>query len=66
MAEIQALVQGATSNEQTVLNLPKQLYLAFAKATQLIYWPTLSPDQVERMFIDQVIDPNAETFASRN
>lgn len=64
MAEIQALVQGATSNEQTVLNLPKQLYLAFAKATQLIYWPTLSPDQVERMFIDQVIDPNAETFAS--
>lgn len=63
MATVHGLVQSATNNELRQINLPKKIYQAFAAATQYIYWPTLSPDQIERMFIDQVVDPNAKTFA---
>lgn len=62
MADIQTIVAGATSNQQQVINLPKLLYVKFAELTQLIYWPTFAPDQVERMFLDQVVDKNAATF----
>lgn len=63
VATVHSIVQAATNNEIRQINLPKQVYKAFATATQFIYWPTVSPDQVERMFIDQVVDPHAQTFA---
>jgi len=34
--------------------LPKPAALALAKLGQFIWWPTLSPDEVERRFIDDV------------
>lgn len=63
MAQIHSMVQDATSNEIRQINLPKEAYKLFATLTQLIYWPTVSPDQVERMFINQKIDETASTFA---
>lgn len=63
MAAVHELVQNATNTEIRQFNLPKKLHQAFAAATQYIYWPTLCPDQIERMFINQVVDKNASTFA---
>jgi len=63
MAQIHAMVQEATQNKLLQVNLPKQVYQFIAQLTQYIYWPTISPDQVERMFINQVVDENAATFA---
>ncbi|KAF5102284.1 hypothetical protein D0Z00_000467 [Geotrichum galactomycetum] len=63
MAQIHAMVQEATQNQLLQVNLPKQVYQFIAQLTQYIYWPTISPDQVERMFINQVVDENAATFA---
>lgn len=34
--------------------VPKSVALALAKAAQYIWWPALSPDEVERRFIDDV------------
>lgn len=62
MAQIHDMVRDATSREFRQINLPKKLYQAFAQATQYIYWETLCPDQIERMFLDQVIDSSAHTF----
>lgn len=63
MAQIHALVQEATQSQLLQVNLPKKVYQFISQLTQYIYWPTISPDQVERMFIDQIVDENAATFA---
>lgn len=63
MAQVHDMVQEATQSELRQVNLPKQVYQFLSNLSQNIYWPTISPDQVERMFIDQVVDPNAHTFA---
>jgi NADH dehydrogenase (ubiquinone) 1 alpha subcomplex subunit 9 len=34
--------------------LPKSVALALAKLGQAVWWPTLTPDEVERRFIDDV------------
>ncbi|KAI9822344.1 MAG: NADH-ubiquinone oxidoreductase 40 kDa subunit [Pycnora praestabilis] len=63
MAEIADLVDREIIKHRRHLNLPKSLLKPVATAlNKLIYWPTISPDEVEREFIDQVIDPKAKTF----
>lgn len=62
MEEIIQQIRDATFSDITTINIPKKLFKLIADLQQWIYWPTTSPDQVERMFMDQVIDPNAETF----
>jgi NADH dehydrogenase (ubiquinone) 1 alpha subcomplex subunit 9 len=34
--------------------IPKPVALALAKLGQSVWWPTLSPDEIERRFIDDV------------
>ena len=34
--------------------VPKPVALALAKAAQAVWWPALSPDEVERRYIDDV------------
>lgn len=63
VAQIHQLVQEATQNELRQVNLPKAVYQMIASLTQNIYWETICPDQVERMFLDQVVDESASTFA---
>ncbi|KAJ1982584.1 Protein-lysine N-methyltransferase efm5 [Dimargaris xerosporica] len=49
----------------TTINVPKPLMKAVTAAMQYWIYPMLSPDEVERMFIDQVPsqDPHVKTFA---
>jgi len=49
------LISSVTYNPPTKAPaLPKPVALALAKAAQAVWWPALSPDEVERRFIDDV------------
>lgn len=37
--------------------LPKKLALALSKSSGLVWWPTVTPDEVERRFLDDVETP---------
>ena len=37
--------------------VPKQLALALSRLGNLVWWPTLSPDEVERRYLDDVDAP---------
>ena len=51
------LIRNSTFNDIRELNLPKGFYQYIANLTnKFIYWETTSPDQIERMFIDQVVN----------
>ena len=63
MAEIAQLVDREIIKHRRHLNIPKRMMKPIAKIlNQLIWWKTTSADEVEREFIDQVIDPKAKTF----
>lgn len=64
MAEIMELVEKETLHKRRHVNLPKRVLKPLATyANKFIWWPIHSGDEVEREFIDQVIDPKAKTFA---
>lgn len=63
MRDIMDMVDREILKERRHINLPKPMMMALAKALDFLWWPTISPDEVTRQFIDQVIDPNAKTFA---
>lgn len=63
MTEIISLVKDATKLDIREVNLPKRVHKAISDATQYLFWATTSPDEIERGFIDQKIDPSALTFA---
>jgi NADH dehydrogenase (ubiquinone) 1 alpha subcomplex subunit 9 len=63
MAEIAELVDKEIIKHRRHINIPKRILRPVAKAVnQLLWWPTMSADEVEREFIDQIIDPSAKTF----
>lgn len=37
--------------------LPKKLALALSKSSGLVFWPTVTPDEIERRFMDDVDTP---------
>lgn len=63
-AEIAELVDTEIIKERTRINVPKKLLkpLAFY-LNKALWWHTMSADEVEREHLDQVIDPEAKTFA---
>ena len=64
MAEIAELVDKEIFKRRRHLNVPKRIMQPTAKVlNQLLWWKTTSADEVEREFLDQVIDPKAKTFA---
>jgi len=64
LAEINELVEKETLKKRRHINLPKRVLKPLAETVnKLLWWPTHSGDEVEREFIDQVIDPEAKTFA---
>jgi len=63
MAEVAELVDKETLLQRLHINIPKPIYKFMCKGLDYIWWPTRTADQVEREFIDQVIDPKAKTFA---
>lgn len=63
MAEIAAMVDKEIFKQRRHINVPKSLLQPIAKLlNRVLYWRTLSSDEIEREFIDQVIDPEAKTF----
>ncbi|KAF8250266.1 NAD(P)-binding protein [Wilcoxina mikolae CBS 423.85] len=60
--QIAHLVYRMILKERKRVNLPKPLMKAMAKCLNMVWWPTYSPDEIEREFIDQKIDPTAKTF----
>ena len=64
MAEIASLVDREIMHHRRHLNIPKPIIKPIANIlNRLLWWPTTSPDEIEREFIDQEIDPSAKTFA---
>lgn len=63
MAEIAELVDKEIHKHRRHINVPKAILKPAATLlNKALWWPVLSGDEVEREFIDQVIDPNAKTF----
>ena len=53
-----ALVSSVTYNPPTrAPTVPKPIALALARAAQSVWWPALSPDEVERRYLDDVDVP---------
>lgn len=65
--EISELVDREIIKHRRHINVPKRILKPAAYwLNRLIWWPTMSPDEVEREFIDQHIDPEAKTFKDLN
>jgi NADH dehydrogenase (ubiquinone) 1 alpha subcomplex subunit 9 len=63
MQEINELVEKEAMKHRRHINVPKRLLKPIATAAnKYLWWPIHSGDEVEREFIDQVIDPTAKTF----
>lgn len=60
------MVRDATFNTIREVQVPKKVDLLLAELSKVVWWAVRCPEDVERSFIDQVVDPNAETFASLN
>ncbi|ANB12799.1 putative mitochondrial Complex I, 40kd subunit [Sugiyamaella lignohabitans] len=61
-SELLDAIRDATKNEIKDVNISKGAYQAISKLAQNLFWATTSPDEIERMFIDQVVDKNALGF----
>lgn len=64
LAEIAALVDKEIFKKRRHINVPKAILKPVAGLlNNALWWHTISADEVEREFIDQVIDPEAGTFS---
>jgi len=64
VAEIAQLVDREIFKKRRHINVPKFMLQPAAKIlNQVLWWKTTSADEVEREYIDQVIDRKAKTFA---
>jgi len=62
-AEIAEMVDREIYKKRRHINVPKAILKPIAGiVNSVLYWPTLSADEVEREFIDQKIDKTAKTF----
>jgi len=63
-AEIMELVDKEIYKKRRHINIPRPILKPIAKLlNKCLWWPVLSAEGVDREFIDQVIDPEAKTFA---
>lgn len=63
LAEIAEMVDKEIFKQRRHINVPKAILRPVAGLlNNVLYWKTLSADEVEREFLDQVIDPEAKTF----
>ncbi|MCJ1471541.1 NADH-ubiquinone oxidoreductase 40 kDa subunit [Lambiella insularis] len=62
-AEIAELVDREIIKKRRHLNVPKRILKPIANIlNKALWWHTMSPDEIEREHIDQVIDTKAKTF----
>ncbi|KAI9822896.1 MAG: NADH-ubiquinone oxidoreductase 40 kDa subunit [Thelocarpon impressellum] len=63
MAEIAELVDKEIIKHRRHMNIPKAVVKPVADIlNKVLFWPTKSPDEFEREFLDQEIDPTAKTL----
>lgn len=63
LAEIAVMVDREIYKKRRHLNVPKAVLKPLAGLmNRFLWWHTMSADEVEREFHDQVIDPTAKTF----
>ena len=63
MAEIAGLVDREIIKHRRHINVPKRILKPVANIlNKVLWWPTMSADEIERQFIDQKIDPSAKTI----
>ena len=63
MGEIANLLDRKIIKKRRHLNIPRRLLKPAADLiNKVTWWKTMSGDEIEREFIDQIIDPNAKTF----
>jgi hypothetical protein len=64
-AEMQKLISLFTFRPVSgVPEVPKRIAEFLSKLSQLIWWPSLSPDEIERRFIDDVMVDGAQDWAA--
>ena len=64
MAQIAELVDKEIIKHRRHINVPKRILQPIATVlNRALWWHTISPDEIEREFIDQKIDPDAKTFS---
>lgn len=64
MAEIAGLVDAEIMKQRRHINVPKAILKPIAAVlSKALWWPTISPDEVEREYYNQVVDRRAKTFA---
>jgi len=63
MAKLAELVDKEILKERRAINIPPSIMKPLADIfNKFLWWPVGCADQVEREFIDHVIDPHAKTF----
>ncbi|KAM5341641.1 hypothetical protein ACJ41O_014672 [Fusarium nematophilum] len=63
MREIADMVDKEIYKQRRHINVPKAILKPVAEVlNKVLWWHTLSADEVEREYLDQVIDPEAKTF----
>lgn len=67
LAQIAAMVDKEIFKKRRHYNVPKVILKPVAELlNKALWWDTMSGDEVEREFLDQVIDPTAKTFKDLN
>jgi len=61
--QVAHLIYRMILRERRRINVPKPIAKAAATVLNKIWWPTYDPDEIEREFLNQKIDPTAKTFA---
>ncbi|KAG5656630.1 hypothetical protein KAF25_010183 [Fusarium avenaceum] len=63
MEEISVMVDKEIYKQRRHINVPKAILKPVAELlNKVLWWHTLSADEIEREYLDQVIDPEAKTF----
>ncbi|KAJ2897844.1 NAD(P)-binding protein [Zalerion maritima] len=63
-AEISEMVDKEIYKDRTHINIPKRILKPVANVlSKVLWWPVINPDDIDREFIDQVVDEEAKTFA---
>lgn len=63
MHDIREMIKIETKRNLINYDIPKQAQKIYRSILDLVWWRVPTPDEVEREFIDQVIDPTALKFA---
>lgn len=63
MGEIERMVAEMILKNPTSLSLPKPAAKLMARALDLLWWPTISPDEIERQYVNDTLTPGAKTYA---